>query len=128
MPTQKQPLNHKNHKNKKGKKIFEFKLNLTPKNFFLWSIILLIIFFIFFSARDISNLFPEKTLTNLIGDIKSNRVKKIEVIGDKLLATYNDGKIYSYQHKTCICHFGFSPCQCPSYFKSATSLLEKNIS
>ena len=95
MPTQKQPLNHKNHKNKKGKKIFEFKLNLTPKNFFLWSIILLIIFFIFFSARDISNLFPEKTLTNLIGDIKSNRVKKIEVIGDKLLATYNDGKVYT---------------------------------
>jgi len=95
MPTQKQPLNHKNHKNKKGKKIFEFKLNLTPKNFFLWSIILLIIFFIFFSARDISNLFPEKTLTNLIGDIKSNRVKKVEVIGDKLLATYNDGKVYT---------------------------------
>ncbi|OGG09651.1 cell division protein FtsH [Candidatus Gottesmanbacteria bacterium RIFCSPLOWO2_02_FULL_42_29] len=75
--------------------MFEFKLNLTPKNFFLWSIILLIIFFIFFSARDISNLFPEKTLTNLIGDIKSNRVKKIEVIGDKLLATYNDGKVYT---------------------------------
>src|SRR3990167_4029937 len=95
MPTQKHPLNHKNHKNKKGKKIFEFKLNLTPKNFFLWSIILLIMFFIFFSARDISNLFPEKTLTNLIGDIKSNRVKKIEVVGDKLLATYNDGKVYS---------------------------------
>src|SRR3990172_1902688 len=93
MPTQKQPLNH--NKNKKGKKIFEFKLNLTPKNFFLWSIILLIIFFIFFSARDISNLFPEKTLTNLIGDIKSNRVKKIEVIGDKLLTTYNDGKVYT---------------------------------
>lgn len=95
MPTQKHPINNKNHKNKKGKKIFEFKLNLTPKNFFLWSIILLIIFFIFFSARDISNLFPEKTLTNLIGDIKSNRVKKVEVIGDKLLATYNDGKVYT---------------------------------
>ena len=87
--------NNKHSKGKKGKKIFEFKLNLTPKNFFLWSIVLLIIFFIFFSARDISNLFPEKSLTALIGDIKNDKVEKVEVVGDKILSTYEDGKVYS---------------------------------
>ena len=89
--------NIKNNKNKlkKAKKIFEFKLNLTPKNIFLWSIIFLIIMFIFMSARDISKLFPEKSLSTLVSDVNRGSVKKIEVVGDKLLATYTDGKIYT---------------------------------
>jgi len=85
----------KNHKSKKAKKIFEFRLNLTPKNIFLWSIIFLILLFIMMSARDISNLFPEKPLSILINDVKQGEVKKIEVIEDKLLATYKDDKVYS---------------------------------
>lgn len=77
------------------RKIFEFKLNLTPKNIFLWSIIALIVLFIVMSARDISKLFPEKPLSSLVADIKKGDVQKIEVVGDKLLATYRDGKIYT---------------------------------
>lgn len=77
------------------RKIFEFKLNLTPKNIFLWSIIFLIILFIGMSARDISKLFPEKPLSTLVADVKQGQVQKIEVVGDKLLATYTDGKIYT---------------------------------
>src|SRR3989344_9537207 len=88
----KNPVSSK-HQGKK--KIFEFKLNLTPKNLFLWSIILLIVLFIGMSARDISKLFPEKPLSTLIADVKQGNVQKIEVIGDKLLATYDDWKIYS---------------------------------
>lgn len=82
-------------KNKKTKKIFEFKFNLTPKNIFLWSFIILIVLFIFISARDISTIFPEESLSTLITDVKSGKVKKIEVVGDKLLATYNNDKVYS---------------------------------
>jgi len=77
------------------KKIFELRLNLTPKNFFLWSFIILIVVFIFMSARDISKLFPEKPLSTLVSDIRQGEVQKVEVVGDKLLATYKDGKIYS---------------------------------
>ena len=95
-------VNHKptprNGKNKKIKKIFEFKLNLTPKNIFLWLIIGSIILLTFVSTRDVSKLFPDKPLSTLIGDVKNGQVKKIEVIESKLLATYNDGKIYS-SHK-----------------------------
>lgn len=84
-----------NGKNKKAKKIFELRLNLTPKNLFLWSIILLIVFFMIISARDVSNLFPSRPLSALVSDVGNGQVKKIEVVGDKLLATYKDGKMYS---------------------------------
>lgn len=80
---------------KKIKKIFELKLNLTPKNIFLWIIIGSIIILAVSSARDVSKLFPQKPLSALISDIKSGDVKKVEVIDTKLLATYKDGKIYS---------------------------------
>jgi cell division protease FtsH len=80
---------------KKIKKIFMFKVNLTPKNIFLWLIIGTILFLIFVSARDVSNLFPNKSLSELVGDIKSDKVTKVEVIDNKLLATYKDEKIYA---------------------------------
>ncbi len=49
----------------------------------------------FISSRDISRLFPNKSLSSLVEDIKKGEVKKIEVIESKLLATYKDDKIYS---------------------------------
>ncbi|MBI2617728.1 ATP-dependent zinc metalloprotease FtsH [Candidatus Gottesmanbacteria bacterium] len=49
----------------------------------------------FVSARDVTRLFPEKSLSNLVSDIKNGEVKKVEVVDTKLLATYQDGKIYS---------------------------------
>lgn len=80
------------------KKIFEFRVNLTPKNIFLWIIIASILLLMFLGSRDVSKLFPEKSLSALISDVKSGQVKKIEVIDSKLLATYKDDKIYS-SHK-----------------------------
>lgn len=88
----------KNGYPKKIKKIFEFKINFTPRNIFLWLIIGTILLFMFFSARDVSNLFPEESLSNLVNDAKSGKVQKIEVIDTKLLATYKDGKVFS-SHK-----------------------------
>jgi|DewCreStandDraft_4_1066084.scaffolds.fasta_scaffold00426_72 cell division protease FtsH len=94
-------LKHAKHTNgrngykKNIKKVFELKINLTPKNIFLWLFAAFIIFFIFISARDVSKLFPDKPLSTLINDVKNGEVKKIEVIDTKLLATYKDDKIYS---------------------------------
>jgi len=89
----------KNHKpkngNKKIKKIFELKLNLTPRNIFLWIIVGSILLLMFVSARDVTKLFPQKTITALVSDIKGGQVQKVEVIDDKLLATYKDGKVYA---------------------------------
>jgi len=91
----KQTQNGKNGYQKKLKKIVELKINLSPKNVFLWMIISTIIFFIFVSARDVSKLFPDKALSSLVSDIKNGDVKRVEVVDTKLLATYKDGKIYS---------------------------------
>lgn len=87
--------NGKNGYKKNIKKIFEFKLNLTPKNIILWIIAIIVFTLILSNARDISKLFPNKPLSTLLQDAKSGEVKKVEVIDTKLLATYKDGKIYS---------------------------------
>ncbi|MBI3379923.1 ATP-dependent zinc metalloprotease FtsH [Candidatus Gottesmanbacteria bacterium] len=97
MPNNKK-VNPKNGYPKNLKKIFEFKVNLTPKNIFLWLIIGFIILLMFVGSRDVTKLFPEKSLSTLVGDIKSGQVKKVEVMDTKLLATYKDDKIYS-SHK-----------------------------
>lgn len=93
--------NNKNIKNgypKNLKKIFEFKINLTPKNIFLWLMMGFIILLMIASSRDVTKLFPEKSLSSLISDMKNGEVKKVEVLDTKLLATYKDDKIYS-SHK-----------------------------
>ncbi len=95
MPNSKQNSSHTSENKKNIKKIFEFKINLTPRNIFLWVIIASIIFLMFISARDVSNLFPQEPISTLISDVKKGDVKKIEVVDTKLLATYKDGKIYT---------------------------------
>jgi cell division protease FtsH len=90
--------NTKNGYKKNIKKIFEFKINLTPKNIFLFLIIASIVVLMLVSAADVSKLFPEKNLSELLQDINSDNVTKVEVVDNKLLAHYKDGKIYS-SHK-----------------------------
>lgn len=85
----------KNGYKKNIKKIFEFKINLTPKNIFLWLIIGTIFLFIFMSARDVSKFYPSESLSTLVTDIKNDKVKSVEVVDTKLLATYKDGKIFT---------------------------------
>lgn len=100
MPSEKlkqKNINGRNGNKRPIKKLFEFRVNLTPKNIFLWLIVGMILLMIFMSARDVTKIFPERPFSTIISDVKQSEVKKIEVIGDKLLATYKDGKIYSSQ-------------------------------
>ena len=73
---------------------------LSPRNIFLWLIIGTILFLMIVGARDTSRFFESKSLSNLVEDVRSEKVKKIEVIDSKLLATYKDGKVFvlCYQH------------------------------
>lgn len=86
--------NLKRNSKKQIKKIFEFKLNLTPKNIFLWLIVAFVLLMIFLSARDFSSLLQEKSLTTLVEDIKQGEVKKVEVVDSKLLATYRNEQLF----------------------------------
>lgn len=91
--------NGKQNKNgKKINKIFEFKLNLTPKNIFLWLIVVFLAFSVFLSFREGAHLFPDKPLSNVISDISKGEVTKIEVVDTKMMVTYKDGKVYT-SHK-----------------------------
>jgi cell division protease FtsH len=88
-------LNNRNGNKKNIKKIFELKLNLTPRNIFLWLIVGSIVVLMLVSAADVSKLLPEKNLSDLLTSIKNDEVKKVEVVDNKLLSYYKDGKIYN---------------------------------
>ncbi|OGK20715.1 cell division protein FtsH [Candidatus Roizmanbacteria bacterium RIFCSPHIGHO2_02_FULL_37_13b] len=61
-------------------------------------VILFIGFFflsLYLSFKDVNRVFPEKSITQLITDIKNNQVKKVEVIGDKIIAQYKNDQVAS---------------------------------
>lgn len=72
---------------------FEFKFNFNARTIF---IILFVVFFIislFLSFRDVNRIYPEKSITQVIQDIKNNQVKKIDVSGDKVIIEYKSNTI-----------------------------------
>ena len=82
-------------KNTNHEKVAEFKFNFNIKTLF---VILFIGFFflsLYLSFKDVNRVFPEKSITQLITDIKNNQVKKVEVIGDKIIAQYKNDQVAS---------------------------------
>lgn len=75
---------------KKRKQIVEIKFNLNIKNLFIILFIGFFLFSIYLSFKDVTKLYPEKTLTQAILDIKNNKVKKAEIIANKVILTYKD--------------------------------------
>lgn len=80
--------NKSNHK--KNKKIFELKFDFNIKNAFVILFIAFFIFSIFSSVREINKIFPEKPLTTAIDEIKKGEVKKVEIIGNKIILHYKN--------------------------------------
>ncbi len=95
-------INKKNDKDQKRndlKKIVEFKLDFNLKNIF---IIVFVIFFLFFAYRSIANelkqVFPEKSITTVVKDIKEKKVNKVEIIDNKIIVYYkNDNLAVTYK-------------------------------
>jgi len=113
MPTKKTPsvggqANGSARKNQQSsqrpdfKKLTEFKINLNLRNLFIGIFALLFLFFVFRStSSEISKAIPEKTITQLVQDIKNQRVKKVEVIDNKVLVYYkNDQLAVAYKEST----------------------------
>lgn len=76
---------------KTSKKITQFKLELNLRNLFIIGFILL---FGYLAIRSISNeikqAVPEKSINTVIDDVKNQKVKKVEIIDNKLLVYYKD--------------------------------------
>ena len=75
------------------KKIKEFRFNLDAKNIFIIIFSLLFLFSIYSSFKDINKIYPEKSLSQVITDIKASKVDKVEVIDNKVMIYYKNKDI-----------------------------------
>lgn len=77
--------------NKKGKKN---KFRLGWKDLFLYGFLLLFLIFLTVGISDFSQVSqePQASLSQIVSDIKQNKVKEVVVSDTKLEVTYNDGK------------------------------------
>lgn len=79
---------------KKTPKIFEFKLNLNPKNIFIGLFVAFLVFSLLGSIGEQANFLPEEPLSTVVSDVKASKVKSIEVEDTKLTVTYKDGSSF----------------------------------
>lgn len=93
----------KQQKNGNGiKKIAEFKFNLDLKNIFIIFFIVFFLIFIFNSvSQGIKQAIPEKPITTLVKEIKENKIKKVEIFDNKIVAYYtNDTLALSHKEQS----------------------------
>src|SRR3989344_3810249 len=79
-------------------KIKQFKFNLNVRTIF-------IIFFLFFGYQSVKNevqkALPEKSITTIIKEAKDGKIKKVEIIDNKIIVYYKDEKLsLSYKEST----------------------------
>jgi cell division protease FtsH len=91
--------NGKNHKKLDPKKVAQFSFNFDIKNLFFIFFILLFLFFAYRSiTREINQALPEKSITTVVQDIRDKKVKKVEVVDNKIIVYYkNDTLGVSYK-------------------------------
>lgn len=82
-----------NGKNQKIK-IKEFKFNLNLKNGFLLLFIGLFLFYVYKSiSSEIKRALPEKSISTVVNDAKQGKIKKVEIIDNRILVYYKDDKL-----------------------------------
>ncbi|MDO9028133.1 MAG: ATP-dependent zinc metalloprotease FtsH [Candidatus Roizmanbacteria bacterium] len=81
-------------KKNNGFKITQFKFNINLRNFFLIFFVLLFLFYAYRSvSKEIKQVAPEKSITTVVKEAKEGKIKKIDIIENKLLIYYQDGKL-----------------------------------
>lgn len=75
-------------------KVTQFKFNINIRNFF---IIFFVFLFLFFAYRSITNgvkqVAPEKSITTIVKEAKEGKIKKVDLIDNKLLVYYKDNTL-----------------------------------
>jgi len=87
---------------KNDKKITQFRLEFNIKNLFIIAFVLFFGYMVFKSvSSEINKAIPEKSLNMVVEDIRNQKVKKVEVVDNKILLTYkNDTFAVSYKEAT----------------------------
>ncbi len=71
-----------------------FKIKMNPKNVFIVLFGIIFLFYLFASVNsEVKKAMPEKPFPVIIKEAKERRIKKIDVIGDKIIVYYKDGRI-----------------------------------
>src|SRR3990167_4467859 len=83
-------------------KIKQFKFNLNVRTIF---IILFIFLFLIFGYQSVKNevqkALPEKSITTIIKEAKDGKIKKVEIIDNKIIVYYKDDKLsLAYKEST----------------------------
>lgn len=79
---------------KQNKKVKEFYFQINLKNLFLIFFIVLFLFFAFQSiSSEIKKTIPEKSISTIINEIKEKKVKKVEVIDNRLIIYYKNDQL-----------------------------------
>lgn len=77
---------------KKPMKKFELKFKFSLRNILLWVLVMGIVLSLVFSFRGVQPAIEEISLSQVLTDIKEDKIKSVEVEDDKLVLTYKDGK------------------------------------
>ncbi len=79
---------------KQNKKVKEFYFQVNLKNLFLIFFIVLFLFFAFQSiSSEVKKTIPEKSISTIINEIKEKKVKKVEVIDNRLIIYYKNNQL-----------------------------------
>lgn len=83
----------KNNSNK-NKILKEFKLEINLKNIFILIFVFLFLYSIYSNLRsEFKENFPEKPLTTIIKETKEKKIKKFEIIENKIIVYYKNGNL-----------------------------------
>jgi cell division protease FtsH len=88
-----------NKPNPKEFNIKEFKLNINLKNVFIIFFVLIFLYYAYSAiSKEVTQTFPEKSITAVVKDIKDQKIKKVEIIDNKILVYYkNESMALSYK-------------------------------
>jgi len=81
------------------RKIAQFKFNINIRNFFIIFFVILFLFYAYRSVMgEVKKVAPEKSITTIVKEAKDGKIKKIDLIDNKLLVYYkNDSLSISYK-------------------------------
>src|SRR3989344_653626 len=84
------------------KKIREFRFNFDLKTIFVILFVGIFIYYAFSSlSKEVNRALPEKPLSTIIKDIKNKKIKKLEVIDNKIIGYYsNDNLAIAYKEES----------------------------
>lgn len=79
---------------KTGKKITEFKFNFDIRALFIVLFAALFVFFTFRSvSKEINKTLPEKPITTVVNEVKQGKVKKLEILDNRVIVYYKDNNV-----------------------------------